>query len=78
MDDIKRKHKVKYSNRYQIAGRIVCEKLIPLGVIHLEKHVQAKKRHPETMDRDQLAELTIQEYQDDVHIAITSQENENK
>ncbi|KAL5251662.1 hypothetical protein ACHWQZ_G017140 [Mnemiopsis leidyi] len=59
-------------------GKIVTEKLIPLGVVHLENHVKTKQKYPGVTDRDELAELTLQEYGDNLHIALTSENNENR
>ena len=59
-------------------GKIVSEKLIPLGVLHLEKYVKTKEKYPDVTDRDELAELTLIEHGDDLHTALTSEENENR
>lgn len=61
-----------------ISGKIVTEKLIPLGVVHLENHVKTKHRYPYVTRRDDLAELTLQEYGENLHIALTSEDSENR
>ena len=47
-------------------------------MVHLENHVKTKQKYPGVTDRDELAELTLQEYGDNLHIALTSENNENR
>lgn len=67
-----------YNTNHGHPGKIVTEKLIPLGVVHLDAYVKTKEKYPSVSDRDRLAELTLEEYGDNVHIAITSEENEDR
>ena len=47
-------------------------------MVHLDNHVKTKQKHPDVTKRDELAELTLQEYGENLHIALTSEENENR
>ena len=40
--------------------------------------MRTKERYPDVTDRDQLADLTLYEYGEDMHIALTSDENEQR
>ena len=61
-----------------MAGKIVTEKMIPLTVLHLDKYVKTKIKHPHITDVEELAKFTLEEYGEDLHIALTSDDNENR